>query len=170
LLLGLVALTGCSLTLSGPTPGRSARGVPRCDTRKALVGVDGSMAGALGVAALVMGGEDQVEGALVLGVLSAGLVASAVSGNRKVNACREALDDYDARIARVRARPAPALAPAPTPPVAAPVGPTLPATPAPASAPAAPAPAPALAPPPAPTPAPAPVDDATWADFWKEVR
>lgn len=95
-----VALGGCALTLSGPQRGRQRHEVPRCDTSKAFVAVDGVIGATLGVATLAALGEDAGSAALVPGTLGALFILAAMSGNGKVNSCREALEAYETEVAR----------------------------------------------------------------------
>ena len=85
---------GCAFTLDGPDPNRPRNYVPKCDTSKGLVALDGVMATALGVTALSLTSESEPAIALVPLGLGALYLAGAVSGNRTANACQAAIDDY----------------------------------------------------------------------------
>ncbi len=85
---------GCAFTLDGPDPNRPRNRVPRCDTSKGLVALDGVMATALAVTALSLTSESEPGIALVPLGIGALYLAGAVSGNRSVNACIAAMDDY----------------------------------------------------------------------------
>lgn len=86
---------GCAFSLDGPDPSRPRNRVPRCDSTKGLVALDGVMATAMGVAALavVSAGSEPGLALLPLGI-GALYLGGAVSGNRKANECQAALDEY----------------------------------------------------------------------------
>lgn len=171
LLAAVVALGGCSLTLSGPGADRPRNRAPTCDTGKGLVVLDGIAGAAFGTGALIALGADAGEAALLPAALGIAFVLAAVSGNSKVNGCRAAFAEYDTGRGqpeddddagrRAAVPPGPPGGPLYGPPVAGPpVRPPAapgPAPTVPSPAPAAPSPAP-VAPSPAPTvssPAPA---------------
>lgn len=163
---GSLALSGCSLALSGPSPDRPRSKPPQCDTSKGLVFVDALLASTLGIIAVSVGSNNG--GDAILPVIGAGVfVASAVHGNNVVNECNREIGNYQSELAS--AAPDPDAAPrqpfiAPRAPVVA-MQPavTLPSQPVVQSAP--PPPAPAQPPPPKPEPA----SNEPWAQFWKEA-
>jgi len=178
----ITMVSGCSLALSGPNPERPANTVPRCDTGKGLVGLDGVIGGGFALASLSALGADAPEAAAVTALVAAAFIASAARGNGVVNDCREAIAKYEAspgpELADRReipedpyeeprpARPrpvewAPNAAPRPTQPPAPTAGPSITQPPQVAQPPARPAK-------PAPAPAAAAADE-DWADFWTEV-
>src|SRR6185312_12108146 len=92
---GSLALSGCSLALTGPSPDRPRNKPPQCDTSKGLVFADALIAGTLGIVAASVGGNNG--GEAVLPLIGAGVfVASAVHGNNVVNACNRELGNYNA--------------------------------------------------------------------------
>jgi hypothetical protein len=190
----VVAVSGCGFSLSGPDPDRPHDRLPECSTSKAAVAVDGVMAGILGVTTLLVVSEEPGVALLPLAI-GALYVASAISGNRSVDRCREAMNEFAARYSdgrhivaghpdddvspprRPMLRPPGTPGPvAPAPPLPGAVAPTSP-SPTHGAAPPAP-PAPSTAVPPAPSSAPPPgatakrpparVDD-DWSEFWQEV-
>lgn len=86
---------GCAFSLDGPDPQRPRNRVPRCDTSKGLVGLDGVMATAFGVTTLAVAAEGEPAAALIPLGIGALYLGGAVAGNRAVDACRKALEDYD---------------------------------------------------------------------------
>ena len=183
----LSLLSACSLGISGPSPDRPRREVPKCDTGKGLVAADGVFAAASGLAGIAAASEGSGEVGGVLALVGTAFVLSAVHGNTKANACREEFvkftletppgldvddDDERERIARQAGgrlpRPA-AFQPSAPLPQKPPVQPERrPSTEQVAPEPppvAAPAP-PAAKEPPAKQPAQQ-TDD--WHDFWQEV-
>lgn len=173
-----LSLGGCALALSGPDPKRRRTEVPRCDTGKGAVAIDGVWVGMLGLATLLALDDEEAEIGLVSGAFAAAFLASAIRGSNVVNECRGAWTDYQAAIAsdvmRVgsrrtrdrfdtrRRRPVPAIAPDETD---EPVDTTPPPTATPPVKPAPPAPTPA---PPRPPADPVDSDD-EWSSFWREV-
>src|SRR5262245_39037251 len=101
LVLGL--LGACSFSLGGPDPKRPATQAPTCDTGKGLVVVDGLFASAAGVTTLAVGA-DNGAAAIVPAAIGALFVAAAIHGNRVVDECRTANEDY---VAAVRASQVP---------------------------------------------------------------
>ncbi len=90
----LLGFTGCAFTLDGPDPDRPRNRVPTCDTSKGLVALDGVMATALGIVALGATSASEPAIALVPLGLGALYVGGAVSGNKAVDRCRAAMNDY----------------------------------------------------------------------------
>lgn len=188
-----MSLTGCSLALSGPDPGRAASEVPRCDTGKGLVGIDGVVGGGLALGSLVALGADEPETALISGVFAAAFIGAAMRGNRVANECRAAFAAYTPEPAEpFRAEvapPAPRSPVVPGPPAPWQIGPEAEGTPAAASAqapadepapptPAMPVPESSAAPARPARPAPdrparppaSPAGADAWGEFWREVR
>jgi len=176
---------GCSLSLRGPDPLRSAYVAPSCDTGKGAVAADWVFGGLAATIALSALGADAGEVAAVSALTSVAFIASAARGNGVVNNCRAELAAYSPpaatpdEMARRPRRPGPAAAPqrfedpyadpaelpahriGAKPAAAATATPTV----------AIPVPAPAAPQPgkPAPMkPPPPPVAD-DWSDFWTEV-
>ena len=179
----MLLFSGCAFGLSGPGADHPRSKMPKCDTGKGLVVLDGAMAATAGAVAISLAGENESSIALLPLGIGALYVAGAVSGNTKVNKCRQAMADYEEYLAAREALPAGAVPPAhdedddddedgvrvprrtvlPPPEPASqtltPAAPTTLATRQPAQAPVAPQPQ--AAPPPAPaqpvvaTPAPA---------------
>jgi hypothetical protein len=164
--------SGCSLALSGPGPFESGK-VPVCDTGKGLVVLDGTFGGLFSLSTLALLSADLGEAALVPGLIAAAFIGAATHGNSKVNACVEAMNDFQLtleeqqpaprRLPKKR-RPGPSAKATPATPAVAATPTSTPAPPA-----AAPAPAPAAPPPAAPPPAAPPVLASPWQDFWSEV-
>jgi hypothetical protein len=138
----LVALAGCSFSLSGPDPQRPARQVPRCDTGKGLVLTDGLIATTAGIAATSLALDNNVV-AILPAVIGAVFIGALIHGNNAVDDCRRENEKYVAELdgtkAPVVADPPQDIAPAPVVVVQQPQ----------------------------PLPLPAPE---AWASFWKEVR
>lgn len=86
---------GCAFSLDGPDPQRPRNRVPRCDTSKGLVALDGVMATAFGVTTLAVAAEGEPAAALIPLGIGALYLGGAVAGNRSVDACRKALEEYD---------------------------------------------------------------------------
>jgi hypothetical protein len=188
-LLVMLLFSGCAFGISGPDPDRPRNQMPRCDSGKGLVALDGAMAATAGLVALSLAGETEPAVALLPLSIAAIYTAGAIRGNRNANKCREAMSDFESFVA---ARDAIASPPASTPyddelppPKARPVASRSDAAPAVQPAPSpAPAPAPTSAPPPAqaavpaaaakpaskPAPAPEQQPAEDWADFWREVE
>lgn len=194
-LAALLAMSGCAFALDGPDPNRPRDRVPVCDTSKGMVALDGVMATALGVVTIALLSENEPAGALLPLSLGALYVGGAISGNRAVDACRKAHDDYglaynreslaeqrrlldDADRENVTVRSRPEAQPAYVPPAAQ--QPQLqPPQPPMAQPPVAqPVAQPGAQQQPQPRPQPrtqpakrAPADDEgnDWSDFWREV-
>lgn len=189
----LLLVPGCAFALSGPDPDRPRNQVPRCDTTKNLVVLDGVMATALGVVALSLVTADESAVALLPAAVGALYVGGAIRGNNNVNACRAEIDNYtmamgqrpvlpdesrDAEMPLATAPMSPAMVnPPPGPPPVAqpPVAQPPIAQPPVAQQPVTPVAQPPIAQPPIaqpppkmPRPRPAPRDD-EWGEFWKEV-
>jgi hypothetical protein len=156
--LSLVALSACSLTLSGPAADRRRGEVPRCDTSKGTVVLDGLAASALAVGGIAAA-SDSSSSAAVLPLAGAAVFAlAALRGNGVVNDCRAAMGDYEA-MRRAAETPVARAAEAEDEP-----------TPEPLKAVAAPKSTEASPPPEVPPPATTPADADPWREFWKEVR
>lgn len=180
------ALTGCSLAIDAPDPQRPRNEVPKCDTGKGAVGMDGLMTTILGVASLAAFANDESGTGLALGAMGGLFLASAVRGNTAANECRAAFTDYNLAYQQnllrddVRPTPVPVVAkqkpkPKPTPDVQAPVevqaelDPPTPPTVKPETY-ASPRPPPAAKKPvPQQPPAPKQADEDDWSDFWTEA-
>jgi hypothetical protein len=144
----LALVAGCSFSLSGPDPRRPAHSIPRCDTTKNLVVIDGLLATSAFITTAAIGG-DNAAGAVVAALIGAAFVAGAVHGNSAVDECRKANEEYVAGLEAPQLPPE-YQEPAQQREVAV--------------APPAPVPTPVVAPP------PPPVANDVWAAFWKEVR
>jgi hypothetical protein len=94
LVAALLSCWGCAFSLDGPDPKRPRNRVPRCDTSKGLVALDGVMATAFGVTALAVSSEEPAVALFPL-ALGALYVGGAISGNRSVDACRRAIAEYE---------------------------------------------------------------------------
>src|SRR5262245_36226155 len=97
--LAVLLLSGCAFGLSGPDPDAPRSQMPKCDTGKGLVALDGAMAATSGVVAISLAGDS--EPALALLPLSIGAIylAGAVRGNSNVNKCRKATGEYETYMA-----------------------------------------------------------------------
>jgi hypothetical protein len=145
--------------------------MPKCDTSKALVALDGAMAMTTGLVAVAIAGDTEPAVALLPLSVGALYLAGAIRGNSNVNKCRAAMMEFENYTAARDTLPPvqdnvaveddeptpkrPKLDPA-LPPHAEPIKQPPPAP----SAPAASSPAPVAAAP-APTVAPAPTATAT---------
>lgn len=89
----MIGLSGCSLSLSGPAPGRPRNTAPKCDTTKTLVVVDGVGAAASGITALALA-SDSGSAAAVAALIGAAFFASAFHGNATVDDCHRELGLY----------------------------------------------------------------------------
>jgi hypothetical protein len=163
--------SACSLALSGPGPFVAGR-VPVCDTGKGLVVVDGTLGGLFSLSALALFSNNLEEGAILPGLLAAAFIGAATHGNSNVNACVEAMNDF--QLTLEEQQPAPRRLPKKRRPgpraKATPETPAIAATPT--STPAPPAATPAATPAPspgAPRPAAPPAPASPWRDFWSEV-
>lgn len=184
---GLVALlvttaligAGCGFSLSGPDPQRPHSEMPKCDTGKGAVVLDGVMATVASVVALALVANDESAGALIPAGIAAAYIGGAVHGSRAVDECRAAQDQWASEMAArdtlahtpppVDDEP-PARKPvqrieAPVPPVPVAEVPSPPQPPAETQ----PPPPPQKQVPPPPKQAPPASDDA-WSEFWREVQ
>lgn len=182
LLVVLLLTQGCAFGIDGPDPNRPRSQLPKCDTGKGAVTLDGTVAALSGVIGLSLVSDNETSIAMLPFAIGALYATGAIVGNRAANRCREANADFEAYLATRDATPprgpvrAPAVAPTPTPaavaerpapPAVAPVVATEASTPAPVSPAAASSPAPAAAP---RAPAAASDDsDDEWSAFWREV-
>ena len=178
-----LALSGCSLTLSGPAAHRPRNQLPACDTGKSLVVVDALIATTLGLVGIGEASSNATAAILPV-ALGAAFVGSALYGNAITTKCGNELNAYNMEMAGTapagfvplekpvvalpRPRPVVAVPPPPPPPVAVVAAPPAPpveiAPPPPTTAPV-PTP-PRVAPvPPRPTPA----AEGPWQEFWQEV-
>lgn len=175
---GALALSGCSMALSGPSPDRPRNKPPQCDTSKGLVFADALIASTLGIVAASVASSNG--GEAILPLIGAGVfVASAVHGNNVVNACNREIGNYNSEV--LAAAPDPDVAPSrhvvaamppamspPPPVVEAPPPVVQPAAPVVQSAPPQPQPRPQPQPQPEPRQQPEPSSSEPWAAFWKE--
>jgi hypothetical protein len=174
----ILALAGCSLSISGPSSARKPGEPPSCDTGKGLVALDSLMAIGLGIGGLVALGDDQGTGAIAL-VSAALFTAAALHGSSNVDKCRAALDQFAketrtpidddglAQRSKRRRYVEPRQDEAPAPVVAKPVIPTPVAEADPAARLPSTPPTPK---PPKPAPARPPLRTDDWSQFWKEVQ
>jgi hypothetical protein len=91
----MLLFSGCAFGLSGPDPDRPRSQVPKCDTGKGLVVLDGAMAVTSGVIAMSVAGETEPAIALLPLSIGALYMAGAINGNSKVNKCRKAMGEYE---------------------------------------------------------------------------
>src|SRR5262245_16834701 len=93
-LLVLLSISGCAFGIAGPDPDRPRSQMPKCDTGKGLVMLDGVMAATAGVIAISLAGE--TEPAIALLPLSIGAIyaGGAVRGNSNANKCRKAMGEW----------------------------------------------------------------------------
>jgi hypothetical protein len=161
-----VALAGCSLALTGPKPDRRPSERPDCDTGKGNVVLDGLFGTGFAVGTLAAAADGSTDAGVVLGLLGAAFIASAVRGNTVVDECREAFASYDG----LQQAPMPEDRVATRPRIARPVVVAPPPAEEEATVPTAPV-APTVAPPPPPPPPtpPARKPASEWQEFWKEV-
>ncbi len=90
---------GCALfAMNAPPASYQASQSPRCNDGKGAVGVDGLMAGLLGVVALAVAG-DSAEGGAIMLVPAAAYAGSAAAGNSSANRCRKAIAEHEAYLA-----------------------------------------------------------------------
>lgn len=194
----LLVTSGCAFGISGPDPERPRTEVPKCDTGKGMVALDGLTGTLLGLGSLAAFGDDATGVGVLLAGASALYFAGAAHGNSAANSCQAAFEDYNIAIHQqpqpeVAESPAPRLAvkkPPKKKPVAEPAveptpqeqldpqpppEPTPPqyttphAPPEPTAPPyTTPRPVPAKAPP-APPAAPKDPDAEDWSSFWKEL-
>lgn len=185
---------GCGFGLSGPDPQRPRNEMPKCDTGKGAVVIDGLMATAAGIVALSLLANDLPAPALIPAGIGALYIGGAVHGSRAVDECRAAMDEFSQGVAArdtldrtppprslddemgEQAPPIPKKQRPAPPPVAVQPPPPTPVVEAPSSdaeqEPAEQPPAPAKQPPPKkkmPPSRPAPSDD-EWSEFWREVQ
>jgi cell division septation protein DedD len=155
---------GCSLALDGPDPNRPRNRAPECDTNKGRVALDAVVGGGFAAVGFASLNNNDNEAAGFTLVISGLYLLAALHGNNTVNACRQAVAEYNGQPMldepRVAVKPAVARKPAP-PPAPAPQPEAAPSPP-PAPEPATPTPTPT------PKPTPKPADD-PWSDFWKEL-
>ena len=175
---GSLALSGCSLALSGPGPDRPRSKPPQCDTSKGLVFVDALVASTLGIVAVSVASNNG--GEAILPLLGAGVfVASAIHGNNVVNECNREIGNYQSELAAAAPdpdaeprqpliAPRPAMAPAGPAMVAMQPATALPSQPPPQVRPPPTQPQPQPQAQPAPPP-PQAADNEPWAAFWKEA-
>lgn len=90
---------GCGFGLSGPDPQRPRNEMPKCDTGKGAVVVDGVMATVASVVALALVAADEPAGALIPAGIAAAYIGGAVHGSRAVDSCRAAIDDWSGAMA-----------------------------------------------------------------------
>lgn len=178
--LAFILLSGCAFSISGPPPDRPRNQIPKCDSGKGLVALDGVMATASGVAAMSFVANDLGAVALLPLAIGAVYLGGAVHGNRAADECRAAMDEFESSLAardQLRAidndnvePPLPRRAAVDAQPqVAIPVAPTPP----PRQQPLQPEQQPQQPPPPPPKakkkPAPK-QEEEDWGDFWREVQ
>ena len=178
--LPIILVTGCAFSIQGPSPDRPRNQIPKCDTGKGLVALDGVMATASGIVAMSLVANDLGAAALLPLAIGGLYVAGAVHGSRAADACREEIDSFESSLAardtlrlndpdNEQPRPRPAAVDA-GPPVAVVQPPPQPPIPV-VQAPPPQQQPPAVPPKPAAKPAPKPKqDDGDWSDFWREVE
>jgi hypothetical protein len=94
LVVAFACLAGCSLALTGPEPKLPKHKSPECDRTKALVGLDGVVAGVSALTGLALISDNQSAAAVPL-VIGAVYTLAAVYGNNTVNDCRAAIAKYE---------------------------------------------------------------------------
>jgi hypothetical protein len=193
----MTLLAGCGFGLDGPDPQRPRAQMPKCDTGKGAVVVDGLMATVATVVALSLVANDEPAGALIPAGIGAAYIGGAVHGSRAVDECRKSMDewsemmaareqlreqgppgDHDEEDPRPRAKPIqPFVAPPPPAPAEmADVPPSEYEQPSEEAPPVA-SPPPVKQPPGKQPPVkqpppkkPPPTNDDEWIDFWREVQ
>jgi hypothetical protein len=177
-----IASTGCAALMKDPPkPDRRPSEAPQCSSAQGAVVLDGIMAAALGIGALVAlsEGGDGVGVGLGLGLIATAYGGSAYSGNSSATRCEVERKKYAAwqreqdrrgEVDEVAARSGAGLAnpPAPPPATSSPGGPVDPFA-SPDSEDAAPAPAAPTASAASPRAPDRPDRADPWRDFWKEV-
>jgi len=157
--------------LDGPDPQRPRNRPPECDTNKGRVALDSVVGGGFAAIGLASLNNHDNEAAGITLVISGLYFLAALHGNNTVNACRQAVAEYNGQpMLDVAARPAVAPAPRPAPPPPQPqaVAPPPPPDPDPPAPPPTPTPTPKPRSTPKPAPEPKAADD-RWSDFWKEL-
>ena len=166
-LFAVLFVTGCSFGLRGPKDERPRTREPDCTSKKGLVILDTVAGSVFATAAAITLATSEPAWALLPAAFAAAYFGAALSGNQKVNACREAQTEFwvesekrqQIDLTGVREN-APELEPDET--VAKAPPPAAQAPPAKAAAQSPPAKAAA------PTPQQADKDD-EWGHFWREV-
>lgn len=92
----LAVAPGCALAIQGPDPEQPRREVPRCDTGKGAVVMDGLMTTVLGLGSLAAFADGAEGAGLAIGAAGALFLASAIRGNNAADDCREAFEAYAA--------------------------------------------------------------------------
>jgi hypothetical protein len=95
----MTLLAGCGFGLDGPDPQRPRAQMPKCDTGKGAVVVDGLMATVATIVALSLVANDEPAGALIPAGIGAAYIGGAVHGSRAVDECRKAMDDWSEMMA-----------------------------------------------------------------------
>jgi hypothetical protein len=191
----LLLLQGCAFGLQGPDPNRTRNELPKCDTGKGLVVLDGTMAALLGVSALGIAANDGGGLALLPAAIGAIYVGGAMGEFEQAYAARRVLPEGNEQAQQppVSATAAPPAAPTAAPPASGPPPQTVPppavavrsvsALAPPQGAPPAAAPTSAAPPSPpvaakmpgkapgktAPNALAKPEPDDDWTAFWREV-
>lgn len=180
----MTLLAGCGFGLDGPDPQRPREQMPKCDTGKGAVVVDGLMATVATIVALSLVANDEPAGALIPAGIGAAYIGGAVHGSRAVDECRKSMDDWSQMIAaREQLReqgppggheeqdPRPRVKPPMNPSVVPPPPPDEQPDEAPPPSEVAPvAPPPQVKQPPAKKAPPPPPSGDEWSDFWREVQ
>ena len=94
-LLAIVLMSGCAFSISGPPPDRPRNQIPKCDSGKGLVAIDGVMATASGLVALAVVSNDGGAAALLPLVIGAVYLGGAIHGSRAADECRVAMDEFE---------------------------------------------------------------------------
>jgi len=114
-LLVMLLFSGCAFGISAPDPDRPRNQMPRCDSGKGLVALDGAMAATAGLVALSLAGETEPAVALLPLSIGAIYAAGAIRGNRNANQCRAAMSDFESYVAARETMPASRSPMPPTP-------------------------------------------------------
>lgn len=91
----MLLFSGCAFGLSGPDPDRPRSKMPKCDTGKGMVVLDGVMAATAGIVAISLAGDTEPAVALLPMSIGAIYAAGALRGNNNVNKCRAAMAEYE---------------------------------------------------------------------------
>lgn len=99
-LLAVLFIAGCSFGLHGPKDDRPRNRAPECSTKKGVVVLDTIAGSVLATTAAVVLATDEPGWAVIPAALAATYFAAALTGNKKVNACRGAQEEFQLASAR----------------------------------------------------------------------
>lgn len=176
--LAFILLSGCAFSISGPPPDRPRNQIPKCDSGKGLVALDGVMATTAGIIAMAVVANDGGAAALLPLAIGTVYLGGAVHGNRAADECRVAMDEFESSLAArdtipnldSNEQPAPrprhaAVDAQPAPPI-----PVMQPQPLPPPVQQQPPPQQQPQPQPRPPVKQAPKQNDDWGDFWREVQ